>query len=102
MVSCTKQKRAALLEWKDTNNPSIPEQGGSRGYYSTTPVAKDSQRNPPRGQAPAPSAAANEAAAPDAHSQNGATAVARAGAGFHQTDIAALYHLAVCRHLDRG
>src|SRR5713226_1167831 len=102
MVSCTKQKRATLLEWKDPNNPSIPEQGGSRGYYTTKPTAKNSQGNPSQGQEATPRAAPIEAASPDTHSQDSAAIVARVDDGFHRTDLSTLRHLAVRRYLDRG
>src|ERR1700680_792437 len=100
MASCTKQKRAALLELKESTHPSILEQGGSRGQYIAKHAAEDSQRNAAQGQNDntGPTACATPIA--DAHPSDGATTVAAVGNRFHAADVSTFRHLDVCRHLD--
>src|SRR5947208_17198552 len=70
MVSCSKQKRATLVELGSHHSTLIPEQGGSRGYYSTAHPAKDSQRNSTPTQTATPGASPSEAPTRNAQAES--------------------------------
>src|SRR5260370_10984510 len=101
MTSCSKQNRAALLELRELPKPLIPEQGGSRGQYTATRPAEDSQGNSQQAQDRTPGTPPGETPTPNAHTADGPTAAALVGGGFHRAYFSTLRHLDLRRHLDR-
>src|SRR5712691_12107293 len=106
MISCYPQKRAAVLESRDLNQPKVPEHGGSGGHYSQDGSAKESARttaeatrSAAKPQTPVPATTGSSA---PWHSSRGSRPRERFDDGLHSAHGGAFRGLVVRRHPDHG
>src|SRR5260370_372778 len=105
MSSCTKQKRAALVEWRGLQQSSHSMQGSSYGHYSQGPATQAIETlQAPTPQATQSAATRSAAALPTGGTCSFGPALSPASLrrSLHPSDLLPLLRPAACSGIDHG